>query len=390
MEASWGTKEFIDCGVEDKREAKSIAAMADRLLAHPELAFSSAVGSAGRKAAWRIFTKEEVDIGFGHYKQTANRCAGHKIVLVSQDTCDLSYTTHHSTEGLGDLGGGNGGVNLGLCLHTALALTKEGLPLGLAGQKVWAPVASGKGTHERKAPLETKENYCWVEGLEWAEQYLSHVEQVVLISDAESDFYEYLSAQRAPNIALLLRIHHLHRYILYQQQRVRIKSIDFGNAVKKAVYIPKAKKRKARTAQLQVSWDKIICPAATGKTGKNVDLWIVKAIETNPPKGEQPIEWYLFSTLPVGSEADALLMIDYYRKRWIIERFHLVLKSGMQVERLQFDCFRRLSNAIALLCIVAWQLLCLKHLAAQCADQEASLIFEPEQVEMLQLQSKKK
>ncbi|MBX0335619.1 hypothetical protein K3G39_20540 [Pontibacter sp. HSC-14F20] len=54
-----------------------------------------------------------------------------------------------------------------------------------------------------------------------------------------------------------------------------------------------------------------------------------------------------------------------------MERWHLVLKGGVKVERLQVDSFRRLSNAIALLSLVAWQLLWLKKLAAQAPELAA-------------------
>jgi len=158
MEESWGTQEFKDCAVEDQREAKSIAAMADRLLANPELSFSSAVGKNLRQAVWRIFSKQEIDVSYGHYKQTGKRCASHQVVLVSQDTTDLSYFTHFATKGLGDLGGTNRvAVNAGLALHTAMALSEEGLPLGLIGQKLWAPVTTGRERHPCHYPLEEKE-----------------------------------------------------------------------------------------------------------------------------------------------------------------------------------------------------------------------------------------
>lgn len=88
MEESWGSREFKGCAVEDKREAKSIAKMADMLLADPELSFSGAVGPALRQAAWRIFSKEDVDISCEHYQQTAKRSADHQMVLVSHDTTD--------------------------------------------------------------------------------------------------------------------------------------------------------------------------------------------------------------------------------------------------------------------------------------------------------------
>lgn len=390
MEESWGMREFKDCAVEDRRESKSLALMADKLLEHPELAFSSAVGSGLRRAAWRIFSKEEVDVNCGHYRQTAQRCQDYDVVLVSQDTTDLSYPAHHATEGLGDLGGGRGGVNPGLCLHSALAMSQRGLPLGLVGQKLWAPVATGRPERHFKYPLEEKENYCWVEALQWVKKYLSGVRQVVVVSDRESDFYEYFSSPRPANVGLLLRVHHLRRYVYCRGERMPLGAASFADAAQVPVFLPGTRQREERTAQLQVSWGQVVCPPPSGKKGEQVALWLVKAIELSPPAGEEPIEWHLLTTVKVEDEATALLMLDYYRRRWVIERWHLVLKDGLKVERLQFDSFRRLSNAIAMLSVVAWQLLWLKHLAAHSPETEASRVFEPLQIQVLEQQGGKK
>lgn len=389
MEESWGMREFKDCAVEDKREAKSVAAMAERLLEHPELAFSSAVGGALRKAAWRIFSKEEVDLSCGHYRQTARRCEEHPVVLVSHDTTDLSYLAHQATQGLGDLGGGNGGVNLGLCLHSALTLTEKGLPLGLVGQKLWAPVATGRQQRHRNYPLEEKESYRWVEAQQWVAQYLARVGRVVLVSDSESDFYQYMAAPRPANAELLFRVHHLQRYVYCQGERVMLGAVRPAQSAALPACLPKIRKRQPRTARLQVSWGPVVCPPAADKKGEPVALWLVRALEQGPPQGQEPVEWHLLTTIPVEGQATALLLLDYYRRRWAVERWHLVLKDGLKVERLQFDTFRRLSNAIALLSVVAWQLLCLKHLAAQSPEKEAVQVLEPLQVEVLQRQTGK-
>lgn len=197
MEQSWGNQEFMGSAVEDQREAKSLAMMADRLLANPELSFSSVVGKNLRKAAWRIFSKQEVDVSYGHYRQTGKRCATHEVVLVSQDTTDLNYAGRPATEGLGDLGGMD--LTPGLCLHTAMALSEEGLPLGLVGQKLWAPVVGDTEKHSRYYALEEKESYKWVEALQWTSLHLAKVKQVIIISDRESDFYEYMIAARGKN-----------------------------------------------------------------------------------------------------------------------------------------------------------------------------------------------
>ena len=39
-------------------------------------------------------------------------------------------------------------------------------------------------------------------------------------------------------------------------------------------------------------------------------------------------------------------LIEFYGKRWIIERFHYVLKTGLQIEKIQIDAFERLKNAL--------------------------------------------
>lgn len=386
MEESWGTREFKNCAVEDKREAKSLARMGDQLLAHPESSFSGSVGTGLRKAAWRIFSKEEVDISCGHYQQTALRCQQHELVLVSQDTTDLSFPGHKATQGLGDLGGGGKGVNLGLSLHTAMALTPKGLPLGLVGQKLWAPVATGREKRHHNYCLEEKENYCWVEALQWVSQYLSKVEQVIVISDRDSDFYEYMKAERTENVELLLRVRHLNRNVYFEGKKQYIDAIEFSASTQIEVFVPKTKDRKERIATLKVSWGKILCPAAAQKKGEDIVLWVVKAVELACPAEEEPLKWVLLTTIAVEDASTALLMVDYYRMRWIIERWHYVLKQGMQVEQLQFDCFQRLSNAIALLSIVAWQLLCFKHLAAQDPELAAEEVLEPLQMEVLQKQ----
>lgn len=56
----------------------------------------------------------------------------------------------------------------------------------------------------------------------------------------------------------------------------------------------------------------------------------------------------------------AVEKIKWYRQRWKIERYHLVLKSGCKVENLQFETLEALYNALALYSIIAWKLLWLK------------------------------
>jgi hypothetical protein len=81
---------------------------------------------------------------------------------------------------------------------------------------------------------------------------------------------------------------------------------------------------------------------------------MVLAEEENPPSGIKPLCWLLLATFPVTSFQDAMNCIEYYSHRWLVERYHFVLKSGCGVEKLQLEDASRIHRAFATYCIVAW------------------------------------
>jgi Transposase Tn5 dimerisation domain len=83
----------------------------------------------------------------------------------------------------------------------------------------------------------------------------------------------------------------------------------------------------------------------------------VLAEESSPPGGQEPIRWRLLTTLAVTTLADAKKLVLWYSRRWLIERYHYVLKSGCRVERLQLEDASRLRRALATYAVVAWRLL---------------------------------
>jgi len=47
--------------------------------------------------------------------------------------------------------------------------------------------------------------------------------------------------------------------------------------------------------------------------------WEQKAPEEKASEKAEPLEWLLFSTIPVAEEAAALRLLDWYACRWVIE-----------------------------------------------------------------------
>jgi Transposase DDE domain len=119
-------------------------------------------------------------------------------------------------------------------------------------------------------------------------------------------------------------------------------------------------------------------------------MWVVHAKEVGHGEGVAGIEWFLFATVPLESLSDALRMLDYYTKRWTIERFHYVLKQALRIERLQFDNYRRLTNAIQLYLIVGWYLLRIAYLSKSDPDKPAIDFFDELDIKLIERSTSKK
>ena len=84
-------------------------------------------------------------------------------------------------------------------------------------------------------------------------------------------------------------------------------------------------------------------------------LTVIHAEERGTPKNRKRIEWKLITDLPVGSRAEAIEKLEWYALRWKIEVFHKILKSGCKAEESQLRTAQRLTNLIAVFCILSWR-----------------------------------
>jgi hypothetical protein len=86
----------------------------------------------------------------------------------------------------------------------------------------------------------------------------------------------------------------------------------------------------------------------------------------------------------------AVEKIQWYGKRWSIEEFHRILKSGCGVEDRQLETVERLSKIILVDVLVAWRVLALTRAARKAESIKAVEYFGPDELAVLkQLQLKK-
>jgi hypothetical protein len=107
-----------------------------------------------------------------------------------------------------------------------------------------------------------------------------------------------------------------------------------------------------------------------------IRVGVILVKEHEPPAGVSPVCWLLLTTLGVESFQEAVQCVVFYNLRWLIERYHYVLKSGCAVEELQLEEAQRLMRAVATYCIVAWRLLWLSYEARKNPDAPCDGVLE--------------
>ena len=110
-----------------------------------------------------------------------------------------------------------------------------------------------------------------------------------------------------------------------------------------------------------------------------IEVQVILAEEENPPENIEAISWLIITTLPVNSFEDAVQIIIWYSYRWLIERFHYVLKSGCKLEELQLQTGERLQRALATYSIVAWRLLWLIYESRVNPDMQCDTVLEEDE-----------
>jgi len=126
---------------------------------------------------------------------------------------------------------------------------------------------------------------------------------------------------------------------------------------------------------------------------KTQGLWVVVAQEVGCQDAKTGADcfdtdkkalWYLLTSLPVNTKEDAERVVGFYSMRWMIERFHYVLKSGaLSVEKLQFDDLQTTINALAFYAMVAWKLLAIQCVIKDKQEEKAEIVFSEKEIELL-------
>lgn len=362
----WAWAELRDARLGDARLVQRLIAIASTFGRHPEKSIPQACDDwAAAKATYRFFANDDVDpqeVLEAHRRSTLRRVEGRDLILVVQDTTQFDFTAHRdSVAGMGPTGAP--GLT-GFFLHTALALTTEGNPLGLLDWRWWVREEDERGRRraQRKTlSFEEKESVRWLRTLERSTAGLPAGTAALTVADREADIFELmLGAQELRQLVLVRAAWDRNVAVADEAKHLWAATEQAEPCGVVDVRVSRQANRPEREAHLSLQVAEVSIAPPKRLSNRHLPPVVVRAIlarEINPPADEKPVEWLLLTSLPVRTVEDAAQCLLWYTYRWRIERFHFILKSGCNYEKLQLETADRLWRALSVYCVVAWRVL---------------------------------
>jgi len=227
--------------------------------------------------------------------------------------------------------------------------------------------------------------------------------RLIDICDREADFFEMFDEQRRDrSVELLVRAKHNRNiaeepFKLWEavrqmpaQSRVRVQIPRQSARPKKSKQHARPY-RPGRDADLTVRFMRVqFRPAPYHADKAPLDIWVIHALEENPPPNTDAIEWFLLTTIELGSPEDAEQCLRWYCLRWRIEDWHRVLKSGCRIEDIAHETAERVRRAIAINLVIAWRIMLMTLLGRETPGLPAEVLFSDVELQTLKAYAKKK
>ena len=412
----WAENEFGGARLGDTRLSRRLVEVAAAKAEVPDRAFSGVAKGdwPAVKAYYRMIDQPEEsavnmsNIMEPHRGRTTRRMKGQQTVLCIQDGSDLNYTNLDQCKDLGVTGTNQtGSKSRGMHLHSTIAVAPNGLPLGVLKAQCIAPEAKSPEDNRPSTaiPIEEKKTFVWIEHHRDLVELAAEMPQTRLIDvcDREADFFEMFDEQRQhPCVELLVRAKHNRNiaeepFKLFEAVRqapvhsqIRV-SIPRQSARPKRSKQKARPKRPARIANMAVRFMRIqLLPAHYHVDKDPIDIYVVHALEEQPPEDAKAVEWFLLTTIKINSVVDAEQCLRWYCLRWRIEDWHRVLKSGCRIEDLAHHTAERLRRAIAINLVIAWRIMLMTLLGRETPDLPAEVLFSDIELRTLNAYAKKK
>lgn len=368
----------------------------DAMVRHPEGTIAHTfTNPAEREGAYRFVESRAfswTQLRDAVQEACARRCGRVSEVLVVLDGSSYRHTDNAHHHGVGPIGSHRSGGR-GLKVMAAVAMTAEGVPLGIAAHHLWARAELPVGNHARR-PLDDKESQHWTALQHSFEGALARVEagcQVSYVMDAEADAFHVL-VRALEQTRLTVRLHYdrnLAALDVTAPERPELKTLAVLDASPPRghlwVSLPRRGHRRARLVCLTLYAEQVTVrlrtPWSKRRVG-DVPLGVVRAREECGVAGEEAIEWVLWTSEPIDSFEAVARVVRIYAKRFRIEGVFFASKTGLcETERAQLESFEALARWTTLKLSVAVRAKALLEASRQEPDVPADREFAREEID---------
>ncbi|MDO9223133.1 MAG: IS4 family transposase [Caulobacter sp.] len=390
----WGEEEFGRAGLGDARRHRRLIQMAVRVAEAPAGTVSAVFRTtAEREGAYRLLSNEHVDwldIAEASHAACVERCRGERVVFVAEDGSSLNITDDTRAKGTGPIGARGMGAR-GFQLMNAIAITLDGVPVGICGQTWWARSEKADPRSDKAKSPEEKETRHWYElAAQVRERFATY---------GDGDTIAWFQYDRGGDAwPVLLDAQNIGQWVTVRSSSDR-RIADSPDGTRRYLRETVAASpvlgsynlrvtggpgRAARTAVMEVKACPVALQMTDDRTSKKheVVVWAVSTKEVgSTPEGEKPLHWLLLTTRPVLDLQDAQLTIYGYTQRWRVEEFHKAWKSAYcDVEDLQLRSENGIRAWGTLLAAAAMRLLRLTYLSRHEPDRPATDEFSVDEI----------
>ncbi len=334
-----------------------------------------------------------------HRERTLRRMRAEATVLCVQDGTDLNFATRPGCDGLGVIGGNQTGAQTrGLHLHSTLAVTPSGVPLGVLNARFDAPAPKAKADKAKATDETPPRSVRWLEAFRDCASLAGELGagRLVCVMDREADDFKVYDEQRAhPAVDVLVRANGRRRVaggrslldtLRAAPERARaVVAVDRLTARPRRSGRPARDGRKPRAATLALR-SATVELAPTGREHRDrppMHLQAVLVEEERDPEDAPPIRWVLLTTLAADTPEDCRRIVEYYARRWRIEDWRRILKSGCKVEQLANRSAERLTRAAAINLVIAWRIFLMTLLGRDQPDLPPEAMFSDLEIQVL-------
>jgi hypothetical protein len=398
---AWARNEFGATDLGDVRRTRRLVAMAIGAAKRPSGKVSSVFDrSREREGAYDFLESPHVDadaVAASVFDATLRRACGQKTVFVSIDGSSLSLTDETGTKGFGPVGSPNCPVT-GLMMMNALAVTRDGVPLGLIDQLWWnrAPTRDKtrreKFLENAKKPFDEKEPAYVLRAAQNAiDRFAAQETRVWVVIDREADNGDILRGLIEADCIFTVRGGRYDRRVLDDDAEHIYELLDREPSL--GTYEVEAKRRggakKKTVVDVRATQVTLLISPYADRPACGLRLWAIRLRDASgAPDGP---DWLLYTNVPVLSMEHARGIIASYETRWRVEEFHRTWKQGQcNVEDAQLHSEQAVIVWATILAAIATRIERLKYLSRRTPDEPATIEFQPEEIEVLKLDQKRR